>query len=377
MNKYYGYQNIAYWDRATESTNDFKSGVIALAKEERWVAPYYDFEHMVHTKTGKNMIGAAELEVLFNDVRDPGLKAIWTEKGLDYTVHEKKGETWISFVPKSAYESSKKYPVMLCFRPASGNWGVFAQGFYYDLIEIAAQDEMIILMFSTEDADANELFLDILEEAKESYPIDPSRVYVTGHSHYGDFALNFMKNHPGIIAGVAQQGDYPGMHNGASDELMELMHSVDMPLIDVAGTAEMTRMFPLNTDAPELETYTNPHTSGRFPGKCNDRVKSWQKRLYTARCPVISEEEILAAKNGTRAEQALGFPADHSETMFVDGLEVYIADIKNVDGKYHLRIAAVENLSHTTCTFMHTLTWSYLRRFARNLETGEVIELYQ
>lgn len=51
-------------------------------------------------------------------------------------------------------------------------------------------------------------------------------------------------------------------------------------------------------------------------------------------------------------------------------------DIKNVDGKYHFRTVAIENVPHTTTHLMHILTWAWARRFARNLETDEVIKLY-
>ena len=384
MNKYYGYPKIENWEVETSDERDFASGVIALAKEDKWVGPNYDYELMKHTKTGRAMAEAADLEVRYKDVSDPALTEYWDALGLQYTVHEKNGENWLSFVPKSAYEQHKRYPVMMCFRPASGRWGVFAQCFYYHLIELAAQDEMIVLVFSTEDAEKNEMFYDILKEAETLYPIDETRVYITGHSHYGEFALHFMCKHHDIIAGVAQQGDRPGLpikNSGMpyginSQEKLDLMHSFDMPLIDVAGWAEMNQLFPINTDAPNRYELSPMGTRSNSPVK-EDRIEAWQNRLYASRCRVSSVEEIEAAANGTRAEKMLGIPTDHSETLFVDGCEIYIGDIVNEDGNKHLRVAAVENLSHTTCRAMHILSWSFLRRFARNLETGETVELYR
>lgn len=376
MNRYFNYPNLHYWDTPTSDTNDFKSGVIALAKEPKWVGPNYDFERMKHTQIGRHMMDAAHLELTYEDINDPGLKAFWAEMGLSYTVHEKEGEAWLSFVPASALEDPTALPVMLAFRPSSGKWGVFSQSFYYHMNMIAAQGDLIVLIFSTEDNDSNELWVDILEEAKTLYPIDPTRVYLTGHSHYGEFALEFMRRHHDIVAGVAQQGDCPGIHCNTTDTQLEQMHSIDMPIIDVAGYAEMNSIFPVNVDITDNEKLFSGKYAGRFPADAHSRIVTWQKRLYASRCEVLSEEAILAARNGTRAEQMLGFPTDHSETMFVDGVEVYIGDIQNVDGKKHLRIVAVENLTHTTCAFMHTLSWSFLRRFARDLEKDAVIELF-
>ena len=162
-NKYYSYPEIVNWGDPTVDAPDFRSGVVSLAKEQKWVAPFYDLEGMMHTITGESMMIAAELEKKYTEITDPGLKEFWQNKGLVYDVNETKGENWLAFVPKSALEEKKKLPVMCAFRAAC----VFAQSFYYDMAMIAAQGEMILLIFSTEDKDENELWLDILEEAKK------------------------------------------------------------------------------------------------------------------------------------------------------------------------------------------------------------------
>ena len=105
------------------------------------------------------------------------------------------------------------------------------------------------------------------------------------------------------------------------------------------------------------------------------RIEDWKRRLYAMRCPVPSDDEIIAAGRD-KAEKMLGFPCDRTDLIYAEGSECYIGDIKNVDGKFHFRTVAMENIPHTTVRFMHVLAWSYLRRFARNLETGEVVELY-
>lgn len=382
MNRYYSYPKIENWDMETESKTDFGSGVISLAKGSQWIGPNYDFPQMVHTKTGLAMAEAADLEVRFHDIYDPGLRELWENRGLEYVIHEMNGETWVSFAPKSAAEGNKQYPVILCFRPAGGRFGVFAQGFYRNLIEIAAQDELILLIFSTEDAEKNEMYMDILQEAKTLYPIDPTRVYLTGHSHYGEFALNFMRNHFDVVTAVAQQGDRPGLPLGKgtygifAKEHLDEIRAHDIPLIDVAGWAEMNELFPVNTDAPDKDRLTEMGKRSN-PTDKPDRIAAWRNRLYAWNCPLPSDEAFEVNDDWTKAEVMLGFPADHSETLFVDGLEVYIGDVKNTSGKNHLRIVAIENLTHTTCEFMHTIAWSFLRRFAKNPETGETVELWK
>ena len=86
--------------------------------------------------------------------------------------------------------------------------------------------------------------------------------------------------------------------------------------------------------------------------------------------------DLQAAAGRNKVERELGFPCDHTEILYAEGSECYIGDIKNVDGKYHFRTVAIENIPHTTTRMMHVLAWSYLRRFEKDLETQEIIERY-
>lgn len=184
-----------------------------------------------------------------------------------------------------------------------------------------------------------------------------------------------MRDHHDILAGVAQQGDRPGLvDDDATEEGAAEMSTYDMPLINIAGYAEMTQVYPVNTDAPYLDEYRHKSFS-RMPMTKSERIASWKRRLLASRCAPVTDEEMEAAASGTKAEKMLGFPCTHSETMWVDGLEVYIGDVRNLEGKDHLRMVCIENLPHTTCDFMHTLSWSFLRRFQRDRLSGKIIDL--
>jgi hypothetical protein len=76
------------------------------------------------------------------------------------------------------------------------------------------------------------------------------------------------------------------------------------------------------------------------------------------------------------AARRVGVPNDGTETRYIYGCECYIADIKNKAGKKHLRLATLENLPHMHAPQMPKLSWDFVRRFARDLETGEVVELF-
>lgn len=359
MNRYYSYPYMSEWgDGGYLSGNDC-----------------FNLEQMKRSEAGKHLMAARSLMTRFPDVDDPALLKFWEEQGVCCEIRETNGKKWLAFVPLEAYEETiQRYPVMLIFRPV----GLLAEAFYANMIEMAAQGEFIALIYCQEDPDDNDVFFDMLQETLEAFPTDPTRVYVTGHSHYGELAMEFVRRHHESIAAVAQQGDTAGIlmdFYGTTPEKIELMHSYDMPLINVSGTTEMVGIFPINQDAPGVPADSYFRKSP-FPMSRADRVESWRRRLYCMRCPVSSDETICLAGPGSKVEQVLGFPVDRSDILYAEGSECYIGDIKNVDGKYHFRTIAMSNIPHTTCRMMHVLSWSFLRRFARNLATGEVDELF-
>lgn len=348
---------------------------------EEWGAADYlsgnlDFslERFQRSESGMHLMNARSLMTRFSDVDDPELLKLWESMGVRCEIRETKGERWLCFVPLEAYgETEEKYPVMIIFRPV----GLLAEAFYQYMIEQAAQGEYIAMIYSDEDADVNDVFYDMLQEVLRDFPADPSRVYVTGHSHYGELAMEFTRRFHEHIAACAQMGDTAGIimgFYGVTEDSVELMHSYDLPLINVSGTTEMVGIFPINTDAPGVDP-DSPMRRFVFPMTRERRMEDWKRRLYAMRCPVPSDEEIMAAGRD-KAERMLGFPCDRTDLIYAEGCECYIGDIRNTDGKYHFRTVAMENVPHTTVRFMHVLAWSFLRRFARNIETGEIIELY-
>ena len=157
-----------------------------------------------------------------------------------------------------------------------------------------------------------------------------------------------------------------------TDEQIEWQAGLDIPLINVSGHVERNSMFPVNVDAPDVKPgqWVAVNTQDK-------RIDSWQRRLRSANCHVRSREEIIgAADSAATVERKLGFPADKTEILTIDGSENYIADLKNNDGKYHLRIVALGNMPHTVTPIMCDLSWSYMRRFAKDPETGKCLELF-
>ena len=90
-----------------------------------------------------------------------------------------------------------------------------------------------------------------------------------------------------------------------------------------------------------------------------------------------TRDEIMAAEHSPDfVTHLFGLPNNGSSLQVIDGVEHYIIDIKNVDGREHLRIVGIENMVHTTEPTMPMVAWTFMRRFARDQKTGRVIEIY-
>lgn len=330
----------------------------------------FDPQWLIHSVGGQRMIEGIELEYQYQSVYDPGYAEYWQARGLRLDIRETEGRRWLVYAPIEQLRSGKKLPLVLAMQEVyRGNehLAVTAASYFYEYTQLAAQGECILLFFALEDPESNDLLETIAKQAMKSYPVDASRVYVTGHSHDGWFARHFAYRHPEMIAALATMGNHVGLADadvvgnrimGVSTEEIEHYSRFDMPTININGGAE------------GFSEYPNTEDKQRF------WAESWQRRLQASRCPVPSVEEILAARNSDNlAMRVLGVPGDRGLDFWFDGIAHYMVDVKNVDGKYHLRVASSENMPHTVTPCMVDLSWSFIRNFARDLETGAVIDL--
>ncbi len=327
----------------------------------------FNLQKVLHSATGKRMAKGFAVEHAFRDIHQPGYIAYWKKMGLDIGVHETKGERWITYSPVGIdKDSEEKLPVVVIMQEvnySNEHLPINGVSCFYEYHEIASNGDAILLYFALEDVESNDLLVEILDEASEIYPIDRQRVYITGHSHNGFFSLIFARRHPDIIAAVATLGNPHGIMEpqvtgeavfAMSDEQVSRLRQFDIPVINIMGCYEWD-----GADDPSIE-YAN-----------------WQRRLIASRCPMKSFNEIADAVNSTeKAERILAVPTDRSETLYMDGFEHYIGDVRNDKGAYHLRIVKIEGLPHVTTPFMQHLSWAFMRRFSRNGETGAIQELF-
>lgn len=370
-------------------------GVPVLNFGGRWASPWrpsplgsagdgtVDTAWLFHSEFGRKMLDRRRFCARYAGPDDPALGTLWAEMGLCCHIGHVHGERYVLFTPSAS--ALEKLPVMVCLHEVNepNDHGIvtgFAQ--FWEYCVLAGQGECAVLLFAMEAPRWNDYIADILQETAAQFPLDLSRVYLTGHSHNGHFAQEFARHHPALVAGIAPMGNSPGLPTPAvsheavavTDEMAARMQQMDMPTCILCGCKEVGGLVPVNQTAHAFEAGINVEG---YAASAEGKMAMWNRRLRAERCPEQSAAALLAcAESPDPAVRALGFPADRTETRTADGFEHYIGDVRNVDGKYHFRVVAIENMPHMIVPSMHMLAWNYLRRFARDAATGAVIELW-
>lgn len=328
--------------------------------------PEFDLPKLIHSPLGKAMADGMRMEYDYRRWDDAALLAQMAEKGIKLEGHFCGGERYLTATPVA---SDKKLPLLICMkevRTSNEFHALTALQFYSHHLDLVAMDECMLLFFAMESPEDNELLAQIMDEVMANYPVDASRVYITGQSHNGYLALDFACRHIDRITAVATLNDRHGIaspvyaHESVpvTDEMVKVFKANDLPLINICGQIE--NVFP----------HTEPGSVAR-----RQAIEAYIRRLDAFNCPAKTEQEVeVALESKNLAERKNGVPADHTEVRYVMGHEVYIADVKNNDGAWHLRFVTLDNLPHMITPQMAELSWEFLRRFAR-MEDGTIKEL--
>lgn len=283
---------------------------------------------------------------------------------------------WNSFVPVSAFDPAnkdRKYPVVIMlhggFNPISivDGWGIPQE---------AAKREWIVIAPSLE---VDDILDEILEEAKQLYPIDESRIYAAGFS-YGGFMSNYLGNkRPDVYAAVAPCG--APISNGYVDKAVG--PEVQPPFDGVPRALEMGTYMPIINVAGNLDGFRfpvydiHPHEGPVqvTAQQVIDGINSWARVNHAKE---LTLDEVMALKGRTdlsEEEKYIGLPLaeDCRRTVVADGVTNYIGDLKSEDGVARIRIMVEMNMPHWPTPEMSRQIFDFFSHFSRNRETGESI----
>lgn len=344
-----------------------------VARSPKYYHQCFDRDMLIHSMAGRELAEGFWLEHDADHASHPVMMDYWDEKGIVFQRHDCKGEQWLSMAPEASLEpGSEELPLVMVFQEATrcdSFQEMILVSNYRRMFELVGNNQFIAGFFALETEEDNELMADIIRDALEIFHADRRRVYIVGHSHNSHFARLFAYKHPDLIAGLCilngshgmQDPRRPGGDIVVTGDEIGRMAAVDMPQIIINGYAE--------------SDFTAENVMSKLKS-VDVAVKCWQNRLRACNCPVRSSEYILEARErGSVVEQKMGLSADRTDILNLMGNDIYIADVRNNDDRWHLRCITIMNMPHMIVPQMPELLWNYIKRFARE-EDGSITDLY-
>ena len=300
-------------------------------------------------------------------------------KGLHKELHDAEDplNRWASYVPLAAKESDRKFPLIFLLHGAH-NPILMTEG--YGMIQVAAENECIVIVPQNENLDR---LLELLDYAKEHYPVDLSRVYMCGYSFGGFMTARNAWLRPDIFAGVGWGGMlfsteieghymddqyYPEFR--LTDEMIGRMKELKMPMLLFMGENEMLCLEPLWRDQEHKAPDHN------IPLDSADKHRAFNNFRLASGCP---EEQFKKKEyyenHSDPVVRSIGAEFERTEVIEDRGRKYFIGDSVNEDGECLFRTVSAQGMNHSTTRMWAPMIWEHISRYARDPETGRLISL--
>lgn len=319
----------------------------------------YDFDRFVNSEFGEIYAKYANLAVTYRDNMDEGLLAHWREAGMDKTLVRPEGaednqQDYYVYTPVDM-DATAQYPLVIVNHGRGANARVCES---FGWIELAGREKLILVMAeNTEPANLH----DILDQVKAAYPVDASRVYATGTSQGGMHSKQFAGLYPNEVAAIAPMNVSFAFLDGEDGDAQALA-TVGMPMLFVAGTADVYCPLPVRAAGGSM---------GSFDG-WNTLVKMQGFEEYA-----ITAEKSAALLDGTTdlLEYYTGLRLPEADVHSYVNNRTFQVNFTGEDGVTRLSLVIEENGSHEPLGYDAQFAWDFLKNFARDTQTGELIVL--
>lgn len=279
---------------------------------------------------------------------------------------------WTSFVPVSAFlpeNKDRKYPLVFVLHGA-GNmvYVVDSWGF----VDTAAKREWIVIAPSLECSD---VIGEILKEAAALYPVDLSRVYVTGFS-YGSRNTNFLAaEHPEWFAAAAPCGGFiKNPYKGMYPANMPVRPGPQEPWYCCTPNDVFFHEMPIMSVIGNRDGHPFPVYASEDRESMADALEYWGSVNHTC-VPTLEEICSLETAEKSVAERLLGLPlrAGCGRVETDRGTDFAIGDFKDENGVTRIRVVCEDNQPHWPTPHLAELVFDFFDGFARDPETGKSI----
>lgn len=330
---------------------------------------HYDNEALINSEYGDALIKVREPFFLSEDQMSTAVVDYWAGKGLRKELVDgpKDWNKWAVFTPLSASRPEnrgRKYP--LVFALHGGGAGpddgctIFAtesEGY----AKLAAEQELILGVL---DDHSDEGIMAFYRYATSNYPVDISRVYLTGFSAGGNRATWSSLLHPELFAGILVGAGLPFSFD-YDEALVERAAEFKIPMIGIGGTREKGNSIPFSTTNPVDNPL--PEIVARLLGAENKtRWANAFFRLNGIRCWSLEENLAQVASSKDEVERLIGIKVQRSRITAEMGQRHFWAEYADAEGLGLVTYVYIDNLPHCAAPDMLDLGWAFLRRFSRD-----------
>ena len=310
----------------------------------------YDFQKFVNSEYGEIYAKYAALAVQYRDNMDEGLLAYWREAGMEKLLVRPEGaqdntQDYYVYLPVNAAEG-ESFPLVIVNHGANANARVCES---FGWIELAGVDRFMLAMAENTQPEA---LYQMLQDIKANYPVDSSRVYMTGSSQGGRYSKKFAGLYPDEVAAIAPMNIAFGFIDGEDGDIAALREK-GMPMLFVAGTADVYNPLPLRNNANAL--------MGSIQGWNNlmqlHGQEEYQITAEESQQLLETSMNLLEHYTGLRLPEAKVYNAVNNRT--------FQCDFVNAQGVSTLSLVIEENGSHEPLGHDAELAWHFLKQFTR------------
>ncbi len=335
--------------------------------------PSYSFDSYVSGPYGDRITEYFKTYGLY-DGQDmhPDVLEYWLHygKGLHKYYHDNEDfyKKWCAYVPVSydlPENRDRRYPCIIIGQRMNTMMVYEASSF----IHMAARNEIIVLTGTDVNEDDN--FEHMLDEGLRLYPIDPSRVYLHGHSFgavlSGRHAIKYVKR----IAGVCMSGSqYYGADS--TDAEIEAAVKLRMPLLQIHCTMQSRNLLPYNqTPRRQMSPKNRMNaTTSDFTLLTGYEEVSFWRRINHCKPVGLARMRDIQKLSSDPSENVLGIEFDQTHVEQREGVNHYFGDIYDDQHTLMIRYVAVEGGPHAVPPQAGDIAWDFLSDFSRDLETG-------
>ena len=309
----------------------------------------FDLEKWKATAAAQKLLAVMKNRYTYNDEMDPAVVAYWDALGVKKELHDAGGDKqlkWASYTPVEALaaDNAAVYPVVFCYH---GGYGSIYGAESYGVADKGAEERFITVCAATPGADlkgevtgltTGQQITGILDKLETGgYPIDRSRIYVTGMSIGGMACAWAAFEIPDVVTAIAMHSSGAALNLDAAG-----LGTVALSVTESDFTKAMDYGVPMFLLVGDVDM-------GQLPFKTEGVIGGLNLWLQMNDCATrVDLADCLAAQasGSDPAVKMVGLVGDETWTQTIDGVIHNGVDYFGTDGVKMVEIVGVENLPH-------------------------------